>query len=477
MGGTITRPEKEEDEAKWLRFHVVTYETERYLFFKLGEPYFDQPEFLMNAQDIIVILTSGRERLKEIEIDIGTGINGVETFSGFYEDFNIMMMHHMLDFFEKEYKVFPKEFSNLRVTANIGQEERDAVYSGLSLLMESLGYYNTSIPDVKHRFDERKSFLKEMILKRAGTKVLITGGMSYDQDSKAMRQTQIYDMDGRNIMEGPPMVISRKSHASTTLLDGRIFICGGVNENDELLRSCEVFDPIKMEFTLVSEMNHARSLHSAVTLPDGRVLIVGSSAVEDQHAIPEIYDPNSGDFVDVDRIMSHDVYVGDINLNLSPLNPLERIKPTVNLLSNGEIFIAGGVVAHVGMAEDTAIYNIAEEKLNASYSYFVRYANTATTLLDDSIFLCGGVKNINPRIYNLECEIYNPFTKTFRKTRGFSNSKIDHTASLLIDGNVFIFGGTLSESFTLLRDSEKEDYYKLDYIPSNLECHAASSFF
>src|SRR5439155_1609931 len=86
---------------------------------------------------------------------------------------------------------------------------------------------------------------------------------------------------------GPSMKRARSGQSATALADGKILIVGG-----DATGSAEVYDPATQIFSLVSgNLGIARNLHSAVLLNNGQVLIVGG--VNAQNALlnsAEIYD-------------------------------------------------------------------------------------------------------------------------------------------------------------------------------------------
>jgi hypothetical protein len=74
------------------------------------------------------------------------------------------------------------------------------------------------------------------------------------------------------------MELARVDHTATRLHDGRVLICGGLNQAAQTA-TAELYDSKTQTSSLLSEeMNVARSLHSATRLRDGRVLIAGGLA-------------------------------------------------------------------------------------------------------------------------------------------------------------------------------------------------------
>lgn len=470
--------EKESVEPKWLRVHVVTDKNDRYLMFSLGENGKDQEDVKEDAEEIIIALRRGNEYLKDIEVDLAIGVDGIETLAS-YANFDTRIMDKMRSDFVGYYDgiIFPMEFENLRMNADIGIEKRDALHFFLLKVLNSCGYCKTSIPTQKVMFDERMDKVKKMILKRAGSKVIFCGGILHSNQHFPTHMTYIFDTYDRSITRGPDMIFSREGHASATLLDGRVFICGGRGfgpGNVTSTSSCEIFNPRTMKFTRVADMHHPRTFHAAVTLLDGRVFILGS-LFDTYDIAAEIYDPRTNTFTEVSAAIEYDTYY-KFNVPMAAgESPFTFNKMTANLLPNGSVFIAGGLKRDGEYSNRTYTYNINSRLISHNYTHVLRSSHTATTLLDDKIFFCGGIyMSPNPR--HAENEIYDPNSNTFLKTAYEYNPRMNHTASLLFDGTVFINSGQ-SVNNSLMTYNPFNDTYETDYVSFTLTSHAASSFF
>jgi len=111
-------------------------------------------------------------------------------------------------------------------------------------------------------------------------KILISGGSVCGQRPAALNQTWIFDTKSGATAAGPNMYFARHSHCATVLHDGRVLITGGENSGT-VLRSAELYDPLKNSFSEEGDMCVPRAEHAVVQLKDNRVLIVsGKSANE-----------------------------------------------------------------------------------------------------------------------------------------------------------------------------------------------------
>ena len=93
--------------------------------------------------------------------------------------------------------------------------------------------------------------------------------------------TSFMPLDGSPAVS-PTLTTARSSHTQTTLLDGRVLICGGhVGANGTnpgtATASVEIFDPMTGIIAPADAMNAARAAHTATQLPDGRVIVAGGS--------------------------------------------------------------------------------------------------------------------------------------------------------------------------------------------------------
>jgi hypothetical protein len=82
---------------------------------------------------------------------------------------------------------------------------------------------------------------------------------------------------------------------------------------------------------------------------------------------------------------------------------------------------------------------------------------SATPLVDGRVFVVGGTRTgANGSVFNREAEIYDPTTGTFTATGAMATPRIYHTAVRLPDGRVLVLGG-LSEGNATLKSAELFD--------------------
>ena len=104
-------------------------------------------------------------------------------------------------------------------------------------------------------------------------KVLIAGG-----SGSAGSSAELYDpgLGTWKVTKGS-MSDARIDAAGTLLLDGRVMICCGVNNQSFSTSSVDIYDPTTDVFTSGGNVAISRYGHAMLTLPSGKVLVVGGA--------------------------------------------------------------------------------------------------------------------------------------------------------------------------------------------------------
>jgi hypothetical protein len=265
-------------------------------------------------------------------------------------------------------------------------------------------------------------------------RVLVAGGL---REGSA----ELYEpATGKSTPTGS-MASPRMSATATRLADGRVLIAGGGAGSDLVATAtAELYDPATGTFTPTGSMTEARLSHGATLLADGRVLVVGGLAETFGSAVAtaELYDPTTGTW---DRTGSPSV--------------TGRTVQTV-LLPDGRVLLAGGSTG----SEDA---KDAPEALSALELYvpdsgtFVpaasmtagRVAPSLTLLSDGRVLIAGGMTSegvaLIDRLWRLpvlrSAEIYDPRTDSVVETGSLVTERTGQTAMLLPDGDVLVVGG------------------------------------
>ncbi len=157
-------------------------------------------------------------------------------------------------------------------------------------------------------------------------RVLIAGGGHSDREG--LKSAELFDPATTRFIPTGDMNVGRIVHTSDLLPDGKVLIAGGMDQN-QVTASAEMYDPGSGKFSLVGSMKTARYKHTAGALPDGRVLVAGGSDARDgagTSAAAECYDPKSGSFFDVSRMV----------------NARYKLPEHAAVLKNGDVLVAGG---------------------------------------------------------------------------------------------------------------------------------------
>ncbi len=278
----------------------------------------------------------------------------------------------------------------------------------------------------------------------------------------------------------PTMRASRAGHTATRLLDGRVLLTGGWREASigqlATQASAEVFDPGAGTFTAVGDMLTARVDHAAGLLPDGRVLVTGGSRLDGSFLTDldsvEVFDPATGTFSAWATPMSHSrathglidlldgrwLLVGGSDLDLRPetfdvvtgaFTPFAaaaadraRFGVAVASFGSGDVAVVGGEAAGDVLHFD----RVATRLINSgSPTTNPRAYATATRIGVDYVLVAGGIDQSNGGFLlasiDLVVEGGAAGSRTYPTTLRFPKGMVDHTATVLGNGQVLYAGG------------------------------------
>lgn len=166
-------------------------------------------------------------------------------------------------------------------------------------------------------------------------KILISGGEIFSNDRGAKGITNsteiIYPSCTRPPMKGPDMKVARKWHVQVKMSNGDIFVCGGKNDEDEYLDSCEILSAASNEFRLLNcKMNVGRIACGGVVMKNGKIVIIGGCTKNSPVTSScEIFDPATETFTLLLEVLKQ---------------PISLV--TACLLKDDTIFVFGKNVSH-----------------------------------------------------------------------------------------------------------------------------------
>jgi hypothetical protein len=225
--------------------------------------------------------------------------------------------------------------------------------------------------------------------------------------------------------------VSRRHHTATLLLDGRVLIAGG--EEEQPTTSVEVYEPSTGNWKLAASMLVPRVRHTATMLGDGKVLVVGGFSGSGCTPTAELYDPVRNGWSSTSGLIR------------------PRCAHTATLLADGRVLVAGGQDSASQELSTTEVY----DPRSGTWSIvgdlaLPRSSHTATLLKDGRVLVTGG--GTDPKV-STSAELYTPSTRTWSSTGSLSRPRRYHSALLVEGGNVIVLGG-YHEYAGILREIE-----------------------
>ena len=267
--------------------------------------------------------------------------------------------------------------------------------------------------------------------------VLLVGGFALPFDGTAA--TERYDPAKGTWTVAAPLGTPRLSHSATLLRNGKVLVVGGTPDAKNTgLATTELYDPATDRWTPAGSLSGTRVGHTATLLADGTVLVVGGATlgggVGEYLVTAERYDPAT------DRWTA----AGSLRTGRSGHRAV--------LLPDGRVLIIGGAIAETGeqegrshITDTTMLYDPATNTWTPGATLTTtRVVPTATLLVDGRVFVTGG----NPPSASATTELYDPATERWVASAPMSGAKIGHTATLLPDGRVLVVYETTAEIYT-----------------------------
>ncbi len=119
-------------------------------------------------------------------------------------------------------------------------------------------------------------------------RVLVVGGTNQDIAEIFDPSTGVWRPAGE--MEDGTRILS----VGLVLKDGRALVCGGSGRTGGYSRLCELFDPATMRWTRAASMGVPRESAVGGVLQDGTVIVAGGADFMLPHSSAEMYSPDSG---------------------------------------------------------------------------------------------------------------------------------------------------------------------------------------
>jgi hypothetical protein len=257
-----------------------------------------------------------------------------------------------------------------------------------------------------------------------------------------------HPMAPATLKPGPKMTVAREGQVAVRADDGRVLIMGGtipftgkcgMGCVDPATASVEIYDPKTGKFSPAGSLAEPRTGGHALLLNDGRVLVSGGSGLYGNLNTIEIHDPARGT-----SIVAKSPAAG-------PELPFD---PTVALLADGRVLIAGG--SYDGLTTTstaTLIFDPGSVGFSKGPLMAKPREGATATLLDDGRVLIVGGQDLEGGYgsANNNAELIDPAHPLSQSTllacQGYAA-----TPTLLSDGRVLVAGGGSYDSATGLTD-------------------------
>jgi len=214
-------------------------------------------------------------------------------------------------------------------------------------------------------------------------KIFLCGG--FDDEFKPVADCAVFDLSTRTFSPLGKLIVARASHTITLLESGKVLVAGGTGARytEESYDTLELFDVRSGESLLLpARLQEPRQRHAAAKLHDGSVLFVGGynpRASESSLASAEVFDPSTE--------------------KLEPVGSLGigRGEPVAALLPSGRVAVFGGRddvrVVEIFLPEQRAFVPAQQLMISARRSGF-----TVTALDTGELLVVGGRINSGPEV-------------------------------------------------------------------------------
>ena len=229
------------------------------------------------------------------------------------------------------------------------------------------------------------------------------------------------------------MYEARGYQTATVLANGLVLVAGGVDSNNHLLASAELYHPHTGSWAATGSMPEPRVQFTATLLHNGQVLVVGGSSNGSiTPASTELYNPQTGKWT----------RTGSLHV--------PRTLSTATLLPDGRVLVAGGAAGCrngtcFGILSSAELYNPQTGIWTMTGAMHRAGARQTATLLPDGRVLVAGVaaKYSHYTCYPefASAELYEPQTGKWTVTGPMRTAACGRGATLLPNGLVLVEGG------------------------------------
>lgn len=257
------------------------------------------------------------------------------------------------------------------------------------------------------------------------------------------------------------------------MADGRLFVAGGHITDDSGLPYAAIFDPFKLTWTRLPNMNAGRWYPTVTTLPNGDMLVVGG-AKEDRtkNLVPQVWQTSKNSWRNLTgaslELMYYPwMFVTNTGKTLmagywKPARFLDtdgtgawssgprttyansRNAGSAVMYDDGKVLITGGDNPPTNNVEILDLNAAKPTWRSVAPMRYVRRQHNSTVMPDGSVLVTGGHSGPgtdNPKFPRLETELWNPVTEQWSLLAPASAYRGYHSTTLLLpDGRVLSAG-------------------------------------
>lgn len=277
-------------------------------------------------------------------------------------------------------------------------------------------------------------FCNGMAMLPDGRVFIVGGTIKYDKFSGEPRVT-IFDPDTLTFTDAPPMAAGRWYPTVTALPDGRMMAVSGIDKDDVLNPTTEIFDLQTMTWgPRTPTYPRVEFYPRQHLLPDGRVF--ESSFNPNTHA----WSPatNVWTFVAMTRFGKHRVYGSSVLLPLDPPDYKARV-----LIAGGGSFEAAPLPDITATTELIDLSQSNPQWVSGPSMLAPRMQHNSTLLPNGQVLVSGGSsRDEDSATAVLQSELYDPPSNRLVPAANIAMPRLYHSNTILLrDGRVLALGG------------------------------------
>ena len=293
-------------------------------------------------------------------------------------------------------------------------------------------------------------------------KVFAIGGEIDVFGDRAIATVEVYDPK-TDTWERKADMPTARSGVATLVVDGKIYAMGGVEikkfavgpgwgHTIKRLPAVEVYDPATDTWIQKADMPVPRSGSTCVV--DGKIYRIGGSNEKQWRSeIVDVYDPATDTWAKA-KSMNH-----------------ARSAAAVSVI-NGKIYAMGGngwpqIPNHPGpFLSSIEVYDPKTNRWTEKTEMPAPKSGHTASVIDGKIYVIGGgFRGNGPYMYLSTVEVYDPETDRWTQEPDMPVGKSGHEAAV-INGNIYIFGGSTAGVWAPLTDVE---VYGTDELPQSVD--------